>query len=243
MACFLVVAAWIPVARADDAEICLSSSIQGQVLRQSGRLLRAREHLAECAKDTCEATMRERCATWLKDAEAKTPKLFIVVVDDAGQTLSRADVHLDGTLTQERRVEVDPGKHVLRADFAGQRAILEVDANAPTQEARLVLDLRKRVDERPVPPWVVGLGIAAGVSAASLGAFGTSALVQSNHLRACEPYCPESRKAPLQTAIVGADVSLGALAVTLLAGTVLYLARPTVSREVRVTASGASWAF
>ena len=120
VACVLWLLVASPPARADDGEICLASSIQGQVLRQSGRLLRAREHLAECAKDKCDLAMRERCAAWLKDAEAKTPRLLLTIEDDRGQALPLADVHVDGMLTSAREVELDPGRHVVRADFAGR---------------------------------------------------------------------------------------------------------------------------
>ena len=108
-----------------------------------------------------------------------------------------------------------------------------------------MIDLRQRKDERPIPPWVTGVGIASGVSAIALIAFGTSAIVQSDHLQSCEPYCASNRKAPLDAAITGADIAAVSFGVTLVATTVLYLVRPTVSREVRITASsaGAGWAF
>ena len=236
-----------PSARASaEDEICLASSIEGQVLRRSGRLLRARELFAGCARDACEKPMRDRCVGWLHDAEAHTPRLTLRVNDDRGTPLPGAQVHLDGlevTLPPSTPLEVDPGKHVVRADFAGRRELAEVDVTEGVRPVTLTLDLRSRVEARPAPKLAYGLGAASGVAAIAFAVFGTSALVQAGHLDACRPYCAAERKAPFDAAVIGADISAGVGAAALLGAVIVYLARPTVTREVRVSSRGIAWDF
>jgi hypothetical protein len=229
-------------------EICLASSIEGQVLRRSGRLLRARELFVECARDVCEKPMRERCALWRSEVEARTPHLSLRVNDDRGLPVPGAQLHVDGqevTLAPGAAtlLEVDPGKHVARANFAGRRELAEVDVTEGTRSLALTLDLRTRLDTRPTPALVYGLGATFGAAAIAFGIFGTSALVQAGHLGDCQPYCAADRKAPFDTAVVGSDVSAGLGAAALLGAVIVYLARPTVTREVRVSSRGVAWDF
>jgi hypothetical protein len=241
------------VARADPPpagadEICLASSIEGQVLRRSGRLLQARELFAECARDACERPMRERCALWRSEAEARTPRLSLRVNDDRGVPLPGAQLHVDGqevTLPRDAAtvLEVDPGKHVARADFGGRRELAEVDVALGTRSLTLTLDLRSRVDSRPTPSLAYALGATFGAAAVAFGIFGTSALVQAGHLSDCQPYCAADRKAPFDTAVIGSDVSAGIGAAALLGAVIVYLARPTVTREVRISSRGVAWDF
>ncbi len=235
-----------PAAPAD--EICLASSIEGQVLRRSGRVLRARELFTECARDACEKPMRERCSGWLREAETATPRLALRVNDDRGLPLPGAQLHVDGrevalAPAPTTLLEVDPGKHVVRADFAGRRELVELDVTDGTRSLRLTLDLRTQVPARPTPPAVYALGATFGAAAIAFTVLGTSALVQAGHLDSCQPYCAADRKAPFDTAVIGADVSAAVGAAALLGAVIVYLARPTVTREVRVSSRGLAWDF
>lgn len=231
-------------AHADEGEICLADSIQGQVLRKSGRLLRAHEHFAACAREACDAPIRDKCAAWLRESDAETPRVVLRVVDDRGATLPVRLVHVDGVETRiDGPVALDPGRHTVRADFAGRTGAIDLDAAPSTREAKVVVDLRATRLERPIPAATYVFGGAAIVGAAVATAFGVSALVQKGHLEACAPFCPSDRRAPLERATLAADVSGGLAIAAALGAAIVYLARPTVSREVRVGAEGVSWTF
>jgi len=232
-------------ARADEtADVCLADSIEGQVLRNHGRLVRAREHLAQCSRTECEEAIRKRCSEWLDQANAALPRVSIRVVDDRGLPLPEAVVRLDGTpVDVAAPLAVDPGSHAIEATYRGRKATSTLQAVAGSQEVSLTIDLRKTVYERPVPLATYVSGAVALAGFIAFGALGTASLVQVDELTQCSPYCDASRKAPIQTLEISADIALGVGVTALVAGTVFFLARPSVASQVHIGARGLSWAF
>lgn len=185
--------------------------------------------------------MRASCAAWLRESTTDTPRLRLRIEDDRGAALSDAVVHLDGAVTDVSHVvEVDPGKHVTTADFAGRRGLTEFSAHKGDQDVLVMIDLRDKVQSRPTPVATYVLGGVTVAAAIALAAFGGSALAQSGDLSACSPYCAPDRRGSLNTVMIGADVSLGISAAALLATVIVYVARPTVVREVRLGGAAAA---
>jgi hypothetical protein len=232
-------------APAQEPDICLADSIEGQVLKSHGRLTRAREHLERCADPSCEEHMRARCASWLAEVVATIPVLTIEVVDDRGQPIPDAVVRLDGAIVDPSRpLPLDLGPHVVRADHAGRSFELSmVDSKPGVHDIRAVIDLRGATPTRPTPSSVWALVGASAVGWAGLGAFGIATLEQEGSLRACAPYCDASRRTPLEISETGADVALAVGAAAALVATFLYFTRPTVMKEVRLSEKGMAWAF
>lgn len=229
-------------ARADDTEdMCIASSLEGQVLQRAGRLERARARFAECARPECAAARTAGpCASWEAAVTPRIPRLEVRVVDDLGAPLPAAEVLLDGATLAARATSVDPGHHVVRASFAGRTAQQELDVKeGATPVVVLRVDLARRVPERPTPTWVLLSGGLALAGFATAGVLGATTLATERDLEGCRPWCDPSRRSDLTTPAIGADVALGVGIVATAAAVVGYLIRPTRERVERVTAEGA----
>ena len=188
--------------------------------------------------------MRVRCAKWRDEVRAATPVLTIRPVDDRGQAIRDAVVRVDGALVDPAGpVPVDPGPHELRADHAGRRFVTTLDPRPGAQEVTATIDLRDRVETRPAPAAFFALGATAAAGLLAYGGFGIATLVEAGKLDACSPFCDPSSRGPLQATEVAADVGLGVGVAAALAATLVYLARPTVLREVRLGAGGLGYRF
>ena len=240
-----VVLAMPDEARADEAsDLCLADSIEGQVLKNHGQLTRAREYLVRCSEAPCDERMRARCAQWRDELLAATPVLSIRTLDDLGQPVRESTTRLDGALIDPAKpVDVDPGSHELRVEHAGRVAVLSLEPKPGPQPVTLTLDLRDKVPARPTPRAVYWLAGTTGVALASLAALSIGTLVQQSNLRGCSPYCSPSTQGTLDGIEVGADLSLGVAAAAALGAAIVYLARPTVFKDVRLTYRAVTWTF
>lgn len=232
-----------PAVRADDVEdLCIASSLEGQVLQRAGRLEGARARFAACAKPECAAAKTSApCAAWEAAVAPRIPKLVVVVKDDLGRPLPDAEVLLDGTTLTQRHLALDPGHHVVRASWAGRTARRELDVAAgDALTVELVVDLSRRIPERPVPTWVLVTGGVAALGFASFAVLGESTLGKERDLESCRPYCDPSERSALATRAGAADVALGVGVVAAVVATVGWLVRPTHERVERIVPESAS---
>jgi hypothetical protein len=237
--CLMILLAAPSAARADDTEdLCIAASLEGQVLRRNNRLEKAHERFADCAIAACvPAGTQAKCAAWAAEVEPLIPRVAIQVVDDRSAALPRAEVLLDGARVPiARDVAVDPGHHGLQATYLGRSTRLDFDVQAgERRNARLVIDLRRVVRERPVPAWTLGLGAAAAVGTVAFALFGNLTLARERDLDACKPYCDPADRPRLVTYAAIADVSLILAAGTAVGALVTYFARPTREHVERIT--------
>jgi len=102
---------------------CISTHHTGQLTRQEGDLLGAREQFAHCAQQSCPAPIRKECAQWLFDVEHELPTIVLRVEDDQGKAIEAAQVWIDDELVAERvdgrALSVNPGTHVIRVRLEG----------------------------------------------------------------------------------------------------------------------------
>jgi len=142
-----------PAQAADvSKEQCRAAYVEGQQLRQQGKLTLARDELVICAQDACPKVVRTDCATWLAEVEASIPSVVISAKGIDGADSIDVRVLADGELVRERldgrQIPLDPGPRVLRFELDG----------APAIERRVVLregDKGRLLDvsfERPAPP-------------------------------------------------------------------------------------------
>jgi hypothetical protein len=86
------------------------------------------------------------------------------------------------------------------------------------------------VYQRPVPTVVYIFGGVAVVAAAGVAGFGLTAIAQRDRFEAqCMPYCSDRRVDALHNNLVWTNISIGIGLAALTAGTILWVARPTVA--------------
>ncbi|WP_394842444.1 hypothetical protein LZC95_35915 [Pendulispora brunnea] len=213
-------------ARADEKDVCASSSEYAQRLLAQGKMIEARGQLLICTRMVCPAVVKQDCDGWLSTLDATIPSLVVAARDEEGRDLLDLKVTLDGAAVDPlngRAVPVDPGVHRLRVEAAGklpveQRVVVHegerarpvtVTLASPAKPAGARGGAPQPPPERPTSPFVYILGTLAGVSFASFAAFEIKASVQSSHLRStCAPRCSASEVDGVSTDTVIANVSL-----------------------------------
>jgi hypothetical protein len=241
-------------AHADDADRCADQAETAPLLREKGRWLEARSLYERCAADACPRVVRTDCREALADLNRTIPKLSVRVRDDGGRDRIEARVEIDGVRVgpdeRARGVEVDPGRHVVRARLDGSEAaqrlepseqvvvvdpadhlrVVEVVLTTPAAAAtaapaamppaRAVAPQRNRT--AAVIVGSIGLTLLAGFTA-----LGSSTYADYSHLQGtCGHACNRADVDSLRTRAAIADSLLGAGLVTLVVATLLWLYAP-----------------
>ena len=217
-------------AHADDTvSHCIDSSDRGQVLRDQGRLIEARDAFLACARESCPGPIRGDCATWSNDVEAKIPTVVLRPRDDAGRDLVQVRVFDGANLLVEqidgRALPIDPGVHDLRFERQGVPPITvrlvaregekqrTVDVTWPATSKTAASpssspDASASRGSVPVGAWILG-----GVGLVGLGGFGYLGWTAKSEVDdmhdTCAPYCDKSRVDRARTRATLANVSLG----------------------------------
>ncbi len=233
-----------------EVSACITSYEQGQVARDEGRLVQARDHFVACAADTCPAALRRDCRPWLSQIDTRLPTLVFharqgdrdasdlqVVVDDV-QIIDK----LDG-----RAVAVNPGRRLIRWVQAGVTVAQDELLVVEGEKTRLVsLDLPAAepvgvmapalLSPPPPPPssagtrlapWLTGATAVAGLGAFTLIGLGVRADVAQME-KTCAPACTDERVQSVQRR---AWLANGALGVGLVAAAATWLLWPSPRRE------------
>ncbi|MGH7295228.1 MAG: hypothetical protein ACRELB_09855 [Polyangiaceae bacterium] len=246
-------------ARADDQkQQCLSSSDQGQSLRDDGKYRRAREAFASCARDVCPTIVRRDCMKWLAELEQSWPSVVIGAKDEGGADLVNVTVLVDGAPLVSRLdgnpTMVDPGEHLFRFETAGYPAVEKrIVVRAGEKSRLLAVQFAHAPSAAPPPPSTAAepkaaadqarspqatrasAWVFAGLSAVAFGTeayFGLTGLSDRSHLRS-EPCaqtssCPPSSVDSIRTKFTVADIALGVGIASAAIATYLFLAGPKV---------------
>ncbi|MDP9001049.1 MAG: hypothetical protein M3O46_13150, partial [Myxococcota bacterium] len=109
-------------ARADDKTTCLDAAARGQTLRDSHKLIEARESFRLCAQRQCPSVVQQDCAGWLDAVERSLATVVVTAKDTAGVDLVDVIVRLDGqpfvTRLDGSAVPVNPGRHTFHFQLA-----------------------------------------------------------------------------------------------------------------------------
>lgn len=243
----LLVATLACTALASGTEEHRALMIAGQMMRSDGKLLRAKDLLAECQRQPCDAAADEECTSIrafcserMADLDREIPVVHFTTVDDRGSPVASAILRVGGlAVGSDGTLALDPGKYVLRAEALGAKTSVdfEVAKGARAQEVRAVIDLRRTVLDKPVPTPVWGLAATSGVALAVFGVLAFSAQRQVASFADCAPTCDLSKKAPFQTTALAADIALGVGVLAGLGAAIWYLVRPPVAHVERIGAS------
>ncbi|WP_437626514.1 hypothetical protein [Sorangium sp. So ce1151] len=129
-------------ARALDKAQCAAAAEEAQALRDAGKLGLSREKLLTCAQQGCPAVVRDDCARWLGEVDARRPSLVFGARDPRGSDLTDVRVSADGRPLADRldgsAVSVDPGQLHLRFESAGLPPVERTIVVLEGQKSRLV---------------------------------------------------------------------------------------------------------
>lgn len=228
-------------ARADPVDACLRAADEAQVLRDRGKLQRARESLLTCSRSACPRLVRADCAGWLADVDARLPSVVLAAQDPQGRDAASVKVTVDGVALDEgisgRSLPLDPGAHRFVFERAGAPALEQAVVLREGERRRLVSVRFPAPDggaaPAPPPPGRGALAAAitlGGVTLAGGGVFAGLALGAKrdfDHLRTtCAPRCPPALVAPVRTKEIAADVALGVGVGAAVAAVVILVLRP-----------------
>jgi hypothetical protein len=162
LAC-LAVLGWTNPAAADDKAACLAAASEGQTLRDSHRLIEARDKFRVCAAAGCPPAVQGDCASWLDGVEKAQPTIVFEVKDPTGRDVSAVKVLLDGLPWVDSlpatAVSVDPGSHAFRFELAGEQPVevkLFVREAEKDRHERVVIGTARAASAAPPPPSTAG---------------------------------------------------------------------------------------
>jgi hypothetical protein len=230
-------------ARADGNDPCLTAPVEGQKLRNAGKLVDARGRFAVCARSSCPAPIVQSCVRWGTDVQGAIPSAVVAVRDPQGQDLGDVRVSIDGAAAVElspRALELDPGPHRFVFQRSGNADVRQDVVLREGEKNRPVTAIFGALPATDVPPppasagraplltWVFGgLGIVAFASFATSGALGVAER-STDH---CASGCTQIQSDDINSKFVVADISLGVGVVALGLAAVLYFTRPTSDRQ------------
>jgi hypothetical protein len=240
-----------PPARGTNVKECVAAAENGQRLRESRNLRDARAAFSSCTQASCPSVVRAQCAEWLSDVSERIPSIVARATDGQGKDLTDVVVYADGTLVQHqldgRRVEIDPGQHVLRFVRKGSRpfetkvvvregeknrlvdVVLEAategspDAAGKNPTSTTPTGGDTPTQERPFPVVPVVLGGVGLLGIGTFSFFAATGQSDLNDLRSsCAPHCAQGDVDAAHTKIIVANVALGVGVVALAVAAVLY---------------------
>lgn len=253
-ACALFAA--LPVsARADEKTACVEAHIEGQRLRDAGKLRAARQKFVTCGAQTCPGPVSRECADWLRDIDAMLPTMLVTARDAAGQESADVAVRVDGELVLPRLsgmpTPIDPGEHTFRFAWPDGRVREQrLLVTAGEKNRRVAVDYPEATPlvvpplPTPLPPRESGMHVPAAsvalgaVGVLGLGAFtvlGIDALSRAHRLEStCAPTCAPDASSTMRREGIVADVSLGVGLVALGAALWIFLS-PEHDRSARAS--------
>lgn len=203
---------------------CTSSYESAQLLRQSGKLIAAREAATACARTGCPDVVQQDCSAWAGEIQKQIPSVIVIARDEATGDERGARVIVDGTERPEaasgRAFELDPGAHAVRIERNGNQPFeqtITVVQGERDRVLRFVLRVAPPVESVGVatePPRVsyVPAAIVGGGAVVLFGAsawLGLSGRSDLSKLRgSCAPSCADDRVDPVRRTLLVSDVLL-----------------------------------
>jgi len=250
-----------PAPQASDKAACLGAVSRGQRLRNTHKLVGAREQLRICAAAQCPAVVQTDCANWLVEVEKALPSVVVTAKNGTGGDRLDVQVSVDGeplvATLDGQAVPVDPGVHTFRfegsdgAKLEQQVVVVEGEKN---QRVAVVLGAATAASTAPAAattatapessggeagrssiPWKTIGWVAGGTGVVGLGlaaTFGAIALSDKSHA-GCDAsnVCNPGTTGAIKSAALASDVGWIAGGVLLAGGAALVLFTPAGGRD------------
>jgi hypothetical protein len=214
-------------ARADTTHECVEAASSGQTMRDSGKLISARDAFVRCSVEACPAVVRESCERWSADVITRLPSITLGAKSEAGEDLADVAVSVDGSIVTHKldghAIAIDPGPHdlIFHADgFTDARQSLIVREGEKARPVVATLSRPAASEPSPKPlfssskrdrtPLVV-TGAITAVGAAGFAVFGIWGQSEKDHLSStCAPSetCAPDDVSAARTKLIVADISL-----------------------------------
>lgn len=211
-----------------DAQSCIALHESAGDLRESGKLLSAREALTKCVADVaCPEMVRDSCSKEAGDLNESIPSITLGARQGTSD-LSNVSVRLDGaeraSQLDGRSLEIDPGKHsavfelpdgrqqtvaFVLAEGEKLRHVVAVFAATERAQPGDAAQPGANAPSRGTPTLAYAFG---AVAIAGVGAFTYFALdgkAQQNQLDKCRPSCRQADYDAMRKSYLLGDVSLG----------------------------------
>lgn len=218
-----------PAIAAKPARACIDAHAEGQVDRDAGRLLQARERFLTCAADHCPSVIRQECLALNEALTPLVPSVVLVAQDTAGKPIAVTRTIIDGKQSATEHgapVELDPGAHHFEVVLAdGRKKTFDLSLRQSEKSRRVVATFA----EQPVKTREASGNqlayVLGGVGLLALGTWAAFAWDGRNRqadLESCAPHCTSrSEVDAMRRSYLVADVMLAVSAATL--GTSAYL--------------------
>ncbi len=173
------------VAFADTKQECVDAYDKVQDQRDAGKLEEAIEEAKICARDTCSKAVRDDCAKWKTELEAREATIVVVVVDASGRPVTDGSVSLDGARWLEHLDHaphvVSQGPHTLEVTAGGPqpgKQSIVIQEGEKNRAITIAIPAAAPGPPPPPPPplvhsvgpWVIGsVGAAALIGGAVTG--------------------------------------------------------------------------
>jgi hypothetical protein len=241
--------------RAPSVDACVSASDEGQVSRDAGKYVEARDSFRVCSAAGCPAVVQKNCERMLSAVEAGLPTVvFAARAPDDTPTPGMTTVQVDGAAAQEKLTgtarPINPGRHVFAFRHDGTTTQVDTIINVG-EKNRLIIgrfdvapasaaEVRTPATAKePASPSATGTkrSVALPVALSLVGAAGviTFAVVGSTALAdlhatekapcAAHGTC-DDQVSSVRTRFLVADIALGTGVIALGIAAVLWLSSP-----------------
>lgn len=226
---------------AAEPDRCLSSPVQGQELRQAGKLLAARGAFLICAQRDCPTEIVDACARWRSEVESSLASVVFAAHGEDNHDLADVWVSIDRgepVSVNPRAIELDPGTHRFVFQRAGandvvlERTLVQGEKNriitivVPDRAARIPPVPTRRI---PTASWIAGgIGLA---SLAVSGSFGGLYLARRAS-DGCDTGCSATKRDDIARYGAVSNVALGVGLVAAGVATWFYLTGRSTDRII-----------
>lgn len=198
-----------------DRKECADAYAEAQTSMQAVSLIKAREQLKVCARDSCLALIRKDCVTWLDEVNAGIPSVVVAAKGKDGQEVFDVRVSVNGNEVASKldvkAIELDPGTFTMRFEHEGLPPIEQEVTLRQGQKNKLVevnWGAGEKKKRAAMIPWIVG-GVGLGLVGGGSFFWLKSESDRSDLHDSCAPRCSQGAIDSIETQRLVGDILFG----------------------------------